>query len=116
MNTFEQTILYLRDPPFEEDEMAAHVHTDKCKEVFALLSDYLNLELPPDACAEIESHLAGCPPCIEFAESLRKTVELCRRYRPAELPEPIGTQARDQLVAAYQKMLATRRMTSQQVE
>ena len=96
--------------------MAAHVHTDKSKEVFALLSDYLNLELPPGACAEIESHLAGCPPCIEFAESLRKTVELCRRYRAVELPEAISTQARDQLVQAYQKILAARRTTSPQAE
>lgn len=88
--------------------MAAHVHSEKCKEVFALLSDYLNLELPTDACAEIESHLAGCAPCVEFAESLRKTVELCRSYRPAELPEPLGTEARDQLMQAYRKMLAAR--------
>lgn len=88
--------------------MAAHVHSEKCKEVFALLSDYLNLELPPGACAEIESHMAGCTPCVEFAESLRKTVELCRRYRPAELPEPLGTEARDQLMQAYHKMLAAR--------
>ncbi len=108
MSTFARTILWRQGPQFEEDEMPAHVHTDKCKEVFALLSDYLNLELPPDACAEIESHLAGCPPCIEFAESLRKTVELCRRYRPAELPEPIGAQAREHLLQAYQKMLASR--------
>ena len=42
----------------------------KCQEVFALLSDYLNLELPPDACQSIEEHLAGCAPCIEFVESL----------------------------------------------
>lgn len=83
--------------------------SEKCKEVFSLLSEYLNLELPPDACREIETHLAGCPPCIEFAESLRKTVELCRQYQPAELPEPIGKDAREQLLAAYQKMLAGRR-------
>ncbi|MGB6947225.1 MAG: zf-HC2 domain-containing protein [Bryobacteraceae bacterium] len=88
--------------------MASHVHSEKCKEVFALLSDYLNLELPPEACAEIEGHLGGCAPCIEFAESLRKTVELCRRYRPAELPEPLGTEARDRLMQAYRKMLAAR--------
>ncbi|MGA2878141.1 MAG: zf-HC2 domain-containing protein [Bryobacteraceae bacterium] len=92
--------------------MASHVHSEKCKEVFALLSDYLNLELPADVCAEIEGHLAGCAPCIEFAESLRKTVELCRGYRPAELPEPIGTQAREQLIQAYQKMLAASRTVS----
>lgn len=89
-----------------------HGHKDGCKEVFALLSEYLNLELPPDACKEIEAHLADCPPCIAFAESLRKTVELCRRYRPAELPEPMGKQARDQLLEAYRKMLATRKAAS----
>jgi anti-sigma factor RsiW len=88
--------------------MPEHEHTGNCKEVFALLSEYLNLELPPDACREIENHLAGCPPCIEFAQSLRMTVDLCRRYRPSELPEPIGKQARAQLLAAYQKMLAAK--------
>ena len=86
--------------------MASHVHTENCKEIFALLSDYLNLELPPDACAQIETHLAGCAPCIEFAESLRKTVELCRRYRPTELPEKLGEQARKELLQAYRKAVA----------
>jgi len=85
-----------------------HQHSEQCQEIFALLSDYLNVELPPDACREIETHLAGCPPCVEFAESLRKTIELCRRYRPAELPSPLGESAREELLAAYQKMLAAR--------
>ena len=89
--------------------MASQEHKDNCKEIFALLSDYLDLELPPDACKEIETHLAGCPPCIEFAESLRKTVALCRRYQPAELPEPMGKNAREQLLEAYQKMLGRRK-------
>ena len=85
--------------------------TEKCREVFSLLSEYLNLELPPGACQEIETHLAGCPPCIEFAESLRKTVELCRRYRPSELPEPLGENSRQQLLDAYQSMLSARKRT-----
>jgi RNA polymerase sigma-70 factor, ECF subfamily len=85
---------------------------EKCKEVFSLLSEYLNLELPPGACQEIEKHLAGCPPCIEFAESLRKTVALCRSYRPSELPEPIGNKARQQLLEAYERMLIARESTS----
>lgn len=83
-------------------------HPENCKEVFALLSEYLNLELPPDACQEIEQHLAGCPPCIEFANSLKKTVEICRRYEPAEMPKPIEEGAREQLLAAYRKMLAAK--------
>jgi anti-sigma factor RsiW len=93
----------------EENEMELHERTKKCKEVFSLLSEYLNLELPPDACQEIEAHLAGCPPCIEFAESLRRTVELCHRYRPAELPVSLGKNAREQLLNAYQRMLGARK-------
>jgi hypothetical protein len=84
-------------------------HPENCKEVFAMLSEYLNLELPPDACQEIEEHLAGCPPCIEFANSLRKTVEICRCYEPAEMPKPIEEGAREQLLAAYRKMLAAKK-------
>ncbi len=89
--------------------MEPHQPSAKCTEIFSLLSEYLDLELPPDACREIETHLAGCPPCIEFADSLRTTVDLCRRYRPTELPGPIGRQAREQLLASYHKMLAARK-------
>lgn len=89
-----------------------HEHDEKCKEVFSLLSEYLNLELPPGTCQEIEAHIAGCPPCVEFAESLRKTVELCRSYRPSEVPEPIGSNAREQLIEAYKRMLSARESTS----
>jgi anti-sigma factor RsiW len=92
--------------------MESHQRSEKCKEVFSLLSEYLNLELPADACQEIETHLADCPPCVEFAESLRKTVELCRRYRPARLPEPLGKNARKYLLDAYQKMLSARPTSS----
>jgi hypothetical protein len=59
-----------------------------------------------------EAHLAGCPPCIEFAESLRKTVELCRHYQPRELPEPLEKNARQQLLDAYQSMLDGQKSTS----
>ena len=89
--------------------MEPHQQNDKCKEVFAMLSDYLNLELPPEMCHEIEAHIAGCPPCVEFAESLRKTVDLCRLYEPTELPRPIGQEAKAQLLDAYNKMLDARK-------
>ena len=88
--------------------MDSHQPTEKCQAIFSLLSEYLNFELPPEACREIETHLAGCSPCEEFAESLRQTVELCRQYRPDDLPEPLGQSAREQLHQAYQKMLAAR--------
>ena len=76
---------------------------ERCKEIFALLSEYLDVELPPDACQEIEAHIQDCAPCVEFAESLRKTVALCREYKPAEMPPPLSEQARNELEAAYAK-------------
>ena len=89
--------------------MEPHEHSAKCKEIFAMLSDYLNLELAPETCEEIERHLAGCPPCVEFTQSLRRTVELCRRFRPDELQPSLGDRARAELMDTYEKMLAARR-------
>jgi len=83
-------------------------HDHNCDEIFSLLSDYLNLELPPEACREVEAHLAGCDPCVEFAESLRKTVDLCRQYEPSEMPAPLTAQARSELEAAWHRLLESR--------
>jgi RNA polymerase sigma-70 factor (ECF subfamily) len=82
--------------------------TEDCHEIFALLSEYLDLELPAEACREMESHMAGCQPCIEFADSLRKTVELCHEYQASEMPGPISEAARTRLEAAWQRALAER--------
>jgi anti-sigma factor RsiW len=81
---------------------------ENCKEVFAMLSEYLDLELPREACSEIEKHLAGCAPCTEFVESLRKTVALCRNYRPGAIPAPLTVAARTELETAWRRMLKRR--------
>jgi RNA polymerase sigma-70 factor (ECF subfamily) len=89
--------------------MASHQHDENCKKMFALLSQYLDMELPAGTCEEMQAHIAGCEPCMAFTESLRKTIDLCRSYRPQELPDPMARDARHQLLEAYQKMLASRR-------
>jgi anti-sigma factor RsiW len=90
----------------------ADVKAPGCEEVLRLLSAYISVELPVEACREVEEHLADCSPCVAFAESLRKIVELCRHYRPAELPAAIGEEARERLLAAYGKTLAARKQAS----
>lgn len=82
---------------------------ESCHQVLALLSEYLDLELPPDACRQIENHLAGCTPCEEFAASLRDTVDLCRKFQPSTMPKPLSDRARIELEAAWKKMLAERK-------
>jgi len=81
---------------------------ENCKDVMVLLSEYLDFELPPEACEQIESHLAGCSPCEEFAESLRKTVALCRSFEPRSMPGPLSAEARADLEKAWRKMLDAR--------
>lgn len=81
---------------------------ENCQDVLALLSDYLDLELPADACQQIENHLAGCLPCEEFAASLRATVDLCRQFQPSNMPKPLSEHARAELETAWKKMLAER--------
>ena len=88
--------------------MEQHHHNENCRKLFGLLSDYLNLELPEEACEEVQAHMENCPPCIDFTESLRKTVELCRGYRPAEMPNPISDGARRELLASWEKVVKRR--------
>lgn len=78
---------------------------DDCKQVFALLSQYLDAELNPASCEEIQAHLAACPPCIEFLESLQRTIRLCHGCESAEAPRPLAPEEREQLLAAYRKTL-----------
>jgi len=60
-----------------------------CRELFARLSEYLDEELDPEVCAQIERHMGDCPPCQAFLESLRRTVELTRSLPGKELPEEL---------------------------
>ncbi len=85
-----------------------HEHNESCHEVFALLSQYLDRELPAESCDAIREHLADCPPCIEFLDSLKKTVSLCHECESAEKPAPIDDAARERMKAAWRAALGSR--------
>jgi anti-sigma factor RsiW len=87
------------------------VRLSSCRDIFALLSQYLDHELPADLCRRIDSHIAGCPPCVEFVESLRKTIDLCHSVKSLDAPDPLPEPARRELLAAYQAMMAARTKT-----
>ena len=60
-----------------------------CREIFARLSEYLDEDLEPGLCDELERHLDDCPPCRAFLDSLRRTVDLVRDLPATELPEEV---------------------------
>ena len=76
----------------------------ECKDVFARLSEYLDQDLPADLCERIERHIAGCPPCVEFVDTLKKSVEACRDFRVEEEPPPLSDAQREELRQAYDRM------------
>ncbi len=60
----------------------------KCKQIFALLSEFLDGELPAKDCRALERHMKDCKPCVAYLQTLRLTVEACREYGMRTLPKP----------------------------
>ena len=77
-----------------------------CAEIVALLSDYLDRDLPPESCAVVEAHLESCSHCGQEVENLRKTVALCREYRSESRPGPMPAARRQELKDAFRKALS----------
>lgn len=55
-----------------------------CREILDSLSAYIDAELDPSLCEEIEHHMKGCNPCVAFLNTLKKTVVLYRCSREDE--------------------------------
>lgn len=98
--------------------MSIHQHSHKhehggkdpcCLEIFARLSEYLDGDLPAGDCAEVEAHIADCPPCVEFLQGLRSSVEASRGFKTPVAPDPVDEQMRERLQRAWTDALARRR-------
>lgn len=58
----------------------------KCDELLKLLGDYVDGQVDPAICKELEGHLAGCDPCRVVIDNLRKTIRLYKENNVYELP------------------------------
>jgi anti-sigma factor RsiW len=68
-----------------------------CRDYIEGLSDYLDGELDPDLCSEIERHVGQCDNCRIMVDSLRQTVRLCRDGRSEKLPPELEHKLTDLL-------------------
>ena len=80
-----------------------------CGRIFALLSEYLDRELPAATCDELEQHLRDCPQCIQFVRSLKRSMQLCRKYGRSRILPPVKPDVMAGLRKAYAEMLSRRR-------
>jgi anti-sigma factor RsiW len=58
---------------------------EECKKDFERISEYLDGELNDDICREMENHLRHCPECRKCVDSLRKSIELCKKAAEEEI-------------------------------
>ena len=63
-----------------------------CHEARMLSSDYLDGELEPSLRQKIRAHIAECPACAAFINTLKSTIDILRAAPPQPIPD--GYQAR----------------------
>lgn len=61
----------------------------KCEELLRAISDYIDGEIDPSLCDELEEHLRDCEPCKVVVDTLRKTITLYKGDEPFELPPEV---------------------------
>lgn len=57
-----------------------------CSELLTLLNEYIDGNVAPGICKELESHLAMCNPCQVVVDNVKKTITLYRNEKPYSLP------------------------------
>ena len=80
-----------------ENSVHHHQHDETsmtCRELFERLSEYVDGELSQEICAEIRKHMHGCHPCVNFAKTLKKTADLCRRLPSKPIPPEVAADLR----------------------
>ena len=55
---------------------------ERCRRLFAALSDYMDGVIDDAMCDEMDRHLRECEPCQAFLASLQNVVAQCRSYKP----------------------------------
>jgi len=75
----------------------------KCHEYIRDLNDYLDGEIEPKLCEEIEKHIGECRNCRLMVDSMLKTVTLVREGKVEKLPVILEKQLTDKLQDAWSK-------------
>lgn len=75
----------------------------KCEEYIGGLADYIDGEIDPDLCAEIERHIGQCRNCRIMVDTMRQTVKLCRDGKQEPLPAELEGRLNDLLKARWDK-------------
>jgi anti-sigma factor (TIGR02949 family) len=65
-----------------------------CREVLALLTEYMDGGLPSGPASDLTRHLEGCAACARFLDSLKTTRTAVNRLRCDQVPEEVHERLR----------------------
>ncbi len=68
--------------------MTDHNHVD-CDALLSSLSSYIDGDLAPELCREIEKHLEGCDDCRVVLNTTKRTIDLVRDGEVQPLPQDV---------------------------
>ena len=71
--------------------------------LFERLSEYIDKELDPPTCKEIESHIDACKPCQVCLNTLKQTVEMCKHLKHRQVPEAFSLKLKDAIADLVNK-------------
>lgn len=69
----------------------------KCEELLKAINDYVDGQIDPAICDELEHHLADCNPCQVVVDNIRQTIRLYKAGQPYELPPEFCSRLRSTL-------------------
>lgn len=75
----------------------------KCDELLTLLNEYIDGDVQPGICAELERHLADCNPCQVVVDNVRKTITLYKAGQPYDLPAGFRDRLHTELRARWKQ-------------
>lgn len=81
----------------------------KCEEILAALNDFIDGDIDPSVCEELEEHLEDCNPCQLVVDNVRKTITLFKAGEPYELPPEFHRKLCDCLKQRYEAQFSAGR-------
>lgn len=75
-----------------------------CRQLLTELLEYLDGELTPARCRQLERHLSDCDCCGALAVSTKNAILLCRETGKLPLPESVRQRARRRAAALLAKL------------
>ncbi len=62
-------------------------HKDRCADMIAKLSDYIDNDLDEAMHVTVKNHARACPQCTIFLKMLQRTIDLCKYLEARPLSE-----------------------------